>query len=97
MFNAVPSLGRIGGSSLLRNGINWGTILSNTSKTLGVINQAIPVFYQVKPMYNNVKTMFRVAKEINKPTSTIKEEPNNNFNSSYDTVINNTNSVKFFA
>ena len=46
--------------------ITFSGILNGASKTLGVINQAIPVFYQVKPVFNNAKTMFRVAKEINK-------------------------------
>ncbi len=42
------------------NNINWGTMLSNTQKTLNIINQAIPVFYQVKPIVNNAKTMFKI-------------------------------------
>lgn len=45
--------------------ITFSGILNGASKTLGVINQAIPVFYQVKPIWNNAKTMFRVAKAIN--------------------------------
>ncbi|MBR3146241.1 MAG: hypothetical protein IKF47_03145 [Bacilli bacterium] len=50
--------------SLLKN-IKWGAILDGTSKTLGVINQAIPVIYQVKPIINNAKTMFNIAKIMN--------------------------------
>ena len=63
LFNpyGASSIGRS-----IRSGINWSNILNNTQKTLGIINQAIPVFYQVKPMFNNLKTMFRVANEINK-------------------------------
>lgn len=41
--------------------LNWGTILSNTQKSLGIINQAIPIVYQVKPMIDNAKTMFKIA------------------------------------
>ena len=53
-----------GGGSLVRtstSGINWGNILSNTQKGLGIINQAIPLVYQVKPIINNAKTMFKIA------------------------------------
>ena len=45
--------------------ITFSSILNGTSKTLGVINQAIPVFYQVKPILRNAKTMFRVVKGLN--------------------------------
>lgn len=45
--------------------ISFSKILNGTSKTLGVINQAIPVFYQVKPIWNNAKTMFKIAKGLN--------------------------------
>ena len=40
--------------------INWSNLLSNTQKTLNVINQAIPVYYQVKPIWSNAKTMFKM-------------------------------------
>lgn len=50
--------------------ITFSGILNGASKTLGVINQAIPVFYQVKPVFNNARTMFRVAKEINRSNKT---------------------------
>ena len=63
--------------SLLKN-IKWGTILDGTSKTLNVINQAIPVVYQVKPIIDNAKTMFKVASIINEPVETKKEEKTNN-------------------
>ena len=41
--------------------INWGGLINNTSKTLNVVNQAIPLVRQVGPMVNNVKSMVRVA------------------------------------
>ena len=63
--------------SLLKN-IKWGTILDGTSKTLNVINQAIPIVYQVKPIINNAKTMFKVANIINTEEPIKKEEKTNN-------------------
>ena len=48
-----------------RRGINWNSILNNTQRTLGIINQAIPIVYQVRPLINNARTLFRVASAIN--------------------------------
>ena len=66
-----------GGSiaSTATTGINWGNILSNTQKGLGIINQAIPLVYQVKPIINNAKTMFKIADALkDDKNSTIKQE-----------------------
>lgn len=63
-----------GGGSLLKN-FSFSNILNGASKTLGVINQAIPVYNQIRPMWNNAKTMFRVMKEIN---SNDNNTPSNN-------------------
>ncbi len=40
---------------------NWSHFLNNTQKTLGIINQAIPIVYQVRPILSNAKTMFKIA------------------------------------
>lgn len=61
LSKSAPAVGALGKTST----ITFGSILNGASKTLGVINQAIPVFYQVKPIVNNAKTMFKVAREIN--------------------------------
>ena len=63
MYNPGTSTGLLGS---LKN-IGLGTILSNTQKTLGIINQAIPIVYQVKPLINNMRTVFKIAGEMNKP------------------------------
>lgn len=49
--------------------IKWNTLLDGTGKTLGVINQAIPIVYQVKPLFSNAKTIFKIADEINNSDS----------------------------
>lgn len=52
--------------------INWATFLDGTQKTLGVINQAIPIVYQVKPIIGNAKTLFKIANVMNEaPTSSV--------------------------
>ncbi len=71
-----------------RRGINWNNILNNTQRTLGIINQAIPIVYQVRPLLNNARTLFRVASAINSNDEEITEETkDNNYNDniSYDT------------
>lgn len=72
-------LSRLTGIGGLRT-FNWQGLLTNTSKTLNVINQAIPIVKQVGPMYNNMKSMLRIAslfKDETDPTpkkETLKKE-----------------------
>lgn len=54
-------------------GINWSGILDGTQKTLGIINQAIPIIYQVKPIISNARTMFKIADVINSNQSESEE------------------------
>ena len=63
--------------------INWSNLLNNTSKTLGVINQAIPIVRQTGPMISNMRSMLKVA-------SAFKDETNYTTNNSSNT----TNNVK---
>lgn len=53
--------GRLGNSLASLRSLNWGGFINNASKTLGVINQTIPLVRQVGPMVNNMKSMLRVA------------------------------------
>ena len=79
--------------------INWGTFLGNAQKTLGVINQAIPIIYQVKPIINNAKTVFKIANSLKDSNDTpnnvnsIKSENNSNNN---NVTISNTNKPVFY-
>ena len=50
--------------STIKN-IGWANILDGTQKTLGVINQAIPIVYQVKPVFSNMRSMFKIASALN--------------------------------
>lgn len=65
-----PSLFSKGAS--LAKGINWSGILDGTQKTLGIINQAIPIIYQVKPIISNAKTMFKIADVISNSSNDSK-------------------------
>lgn len=56
-------------------GMNWGTILNNTQRTLNIVNQAIPAVKQITPVMKNARTMFQVMNEFKKvdtPTPEVK-------------------------
>lgn len=57
--------------------INWSNLLTNTQKTLNVINQAIPVYYQIKPIYNNAKTMLRMVNALKDDNKNIIHDDDN--------------------
>lgn len=98
MYNAMPymmpnnsSLGLLSsGLSFLRR-INWSSFLSNTQKTLGVVNQAIPLYYQTKPIFQNLKSLSKITKEFNtvnnSSTNSISKDVTNHLNS--DQYTNN--------
>lgn len=96
MGNTIGNIGRIGATArgtgiLSRLGftgksINWGGLLNNASKTLGVINQAIPLVKQAGPMFNNMKSMMRLA-------SIFKDETDNSPRRNY----NNQNNMQNFV
>lgn len=101
-YNAVgaaSTLPRTGGllSRLGLRNINFGNILTNTSKTLNVINQAIPVVKQVGPMFNNMKSILKVASLFNDATTPSNNknsntQSNNNTNNSSNNKVNNETS-----
>lgn len=90
--------GSIGATATGASKITFSSLLNGASKTLGVINQAIPVFYQVKPIWNNARTMFRVVKEIN---SKDNSDPSNNITkqttNSPQKKVETDNAPTFFA
>ena len=87
MFNQIPYgianpylTSNVAKTSFLSK-INWSTLLSNTQKTLNVVNQAIPLYYQVKPIFGNIKTLGKISKELIKtdiPNSNIGNNITNN-------------------
>ena len=66
--------------SLFGRGINWSSILSNTGKTLNIINQTIPVVKEISPVMKNAKTMFRVMNEFKKLDTTNTQNKDTNQN-----------------
>ena len=96
-FNSIPYETQSTGilSRIFRNGINWSSILTNTQKTLNIINQTIPVIKQVKPVVNNAKTMFKVMNEFKKVDTPEKKPENKNTDNikSANNTLNNTNNT----
>ncbi len=83
-------LSRLGtGLSSIRK-INWGGLINNTSKTLGIINQTIPLVRQVGPMVNNMRSMLRIA-------SVFKDETDIPRNINLKPVSNNNNQNNYFT
>ena len=56
-----------------------------SQKTLGIINQAIPIVYQVKPILTNARTMFKIAD--------VMKQTDNNLNI-VQTPANNTTTIE---
>ncbi len=89
MYNQYNNMGMWQGNGTLTNfprrSINWNNVLNNTQRTLGIINQAIPIVYQVKPLLNNARTLFRIAGAINEKDDEPSEVVSNN---DYDNINN---------
>ncbi len=79
--------------SSLKN-INWSTFLGNAQKTLGVINQAIPIIYQVRPIVNNAKTVFKIANSLKDNNEIVTSKGNVNPNNNI--TKNETNKPIFY-
>lgn len=101
-FSAIPysytptvsaSRGLLGG--LFGSG-RLSSIISGTQKTLGLVNQTIPLVKQMKPVINNAKTMFKVMNEFKKVGTTNKPEITKSSNRSAVNTIpkeNNSNQI----
>lgn len=93
-------------SRIFKNGINWSTILSNTQKTLNIVNQTIPVIKQMGPVMNNAKTMFKLMNEFKKVEPQEKEQNKTNIKNNIikqntieqniEPTIKQTNTPTFF-
>ncbi len=81
---------------------NWSGLINNTSKTLGIINQSIPIVRQVGPIFGNMKSMIKLAsvfKEETDPIPNNKSSNNNDYPEKKESLIDNNtnyNSPTFF-
>ena len=72
--NQITNPGIFGKGLGVLKTVNWTGILDGTQKTLGIINQAIPIVYQVKPIINNARTLFKIADVIKNPSNDVFSE-----------------------
>jgi len=82
-------------SKLFGKGINWSSILSGTQKTLGIVNQAIPLVKQAAPVMKNAKTMFKIMNEFKKVDTPPSQNTSNNYANkevSEETIIQSSTS-----
>ena len=42
----------------------WAKVLAGMSKTLGVVNEVIPIYKEARPMIQNARNTFNVLKEF---------------------------------
>lgn len=78
------------GSSIFSK-INLSSLLSNAQKTLGVVNQAIPLYYQVKPVFKNLKALGKIGKEFTKISENNNQNSNENVQQESVTNISSNN------
>ena len=80
MYNQYNNMGMF--QNVPKRGINWGNILNNTQRALGIINQVIPIVYQVRPLVNNARTLFKIAGAV----SDNSEEVNSSMENDYSNI-----------
>lgn len=80
----------LGGLRNLLGKFSFSGFLNGASKTLNVVNQAIPVYYQIKPLFQNAKTMFRIMGAVKDDgKTTIKNTSNKVIEKTKTNTINN--------
>lgn len=80
--------GKLGSAFGAIRSFNWGGLINNTSKTLGIINQTIPLVRQVGPMVGNMRSMLRLASVFKDETDTKVSPKQNNVNHSQKQNVN---------
>lgn len=90
-------MGKLGNGLSVFRSINWSGLINNTSKTLGIVNQTIPLVRQVGPIMNNMRSMLKLASVFKDETDkTPKRKPNINYqNNSYQKYnLNNSSNIQ---
>lgn len=96
-FNYTPTVSASRGllGSLFGGG-KLSSFINGTQKTLGLVNQAIPIIKQMSPVMKNAKTMFKVMNEFKKVDvnkNSIKSSSNISYNQKSVPDSNETNII----
>lgn len=75
-----------------RGGLTLGTILNGAQRTLGLVNQALPIIKEAAPMMRNAKTMFKVMNEFKKMDTPSKKD---NVDNTHQSNVHETNHDKY--
>ncbi len=83
-------LGHRGPGGILSSlrGINWSSMLGNTSRALGVVKEAIPIVKEVGPMMNNMRSMLKIASVFKDETDI--GQSSNKYSKNNNTAIENS-------
>ena len=49
------------------SGLSFGKVIGGISKTLNLVNQAIPLYKQMRPLISNAGSILSIFREFNKP------------------------------
>lgn len=83
------------GNNIINTTLTLPKILNGISKTIGIVNQAIPIYQEAKPLLKNAKNVMSILKLIN-------DKPNNNVSNNQtkeikkEAIISPTTSPQFF-
>lgn len=82
------------------NGLSLGRIIGGISKTLNIVNQALPLYKEIRPIINNASGILTIFREFNKPdVNTAWQEKNSTEKSTIEAkVVKNSslNTPTFF-
>ncbi len=73
------------------NGLTFGKVIGGISKTLNLVNQAIPLYKQMRPIISNAGSILSIFKEFNKPDSMVS--PNKKSITTHDTPFSKETKV----
>ena len=89
--SGIGILGRFGNGFNWFKNLNWGGIINNASRTLGIVNQTIPLVKQVGPMFNNMRSMFKIVSAFRDETSNDRVSNHDLKNNMHDNNEKNVN------
>lgn len=95
----TPRLGLFSRIGNTIRSVNWSGLLNGADRTLGLVNQTIPLVKEAKPMFSNMKSMVKLAKAFRNETAPVRNNiVKNNVIDSKQEVIHETNNnpARFF-
>ena len=101
-FMPMATTPRLGLFSRIGNtirSVNWKGLLNGADRTLGLVNQTIPLVREAKPMFSNMKSMIKLAKAFRTETTpqrTSYKTQNNIINAPQHEPQTNNNTARFF-